>query len=340
MFSNFFGEIKGYFGKPFIPAVWMPLLIFSGAILAVYFTGQGSLVTNWQEFWTFNIEIKILLVSTFLIIVTLIALVVHYLQVPISRLFEGYWQAIPFFLSVVASRKKNYYQKQFLRYFNILDTLEESIPSLEQEIQKDKQPSPQKLSDLETQIARFNELSGKLTREFPPPRFRQQIMPTRLGNIYKAAELYSLDRYGVDSVVFWPRLLEVLPQTFLERLQETKIAVDTLLLFSLLCIVFSLMTVPYVLSCRVGLILLVICALGIPLGWLLYRSALLPANIYAELIRVAYDLYRRDLIHKFGLQLPISLAEEEKLWRELSNFILFGISLSANWKFNSLTEKA
>lgn len=339
MFSTVFGEIKGYFGKAFIPAVWIPLLIFSAAILTVYFSGQGSLVSNWQKFWTFNIEIKILLISTFLIIVTLIALVVHYLQVPISRLFEGYWQAIPFFRSVVASSKKNYYRKQFLRYFNILDTLEESIPSLELEIQKDKQPSPQKLLELETQEAKFDFFSGKLTREFPPPRFQQQIMPTRLGNIYKAAELYSLDRYGVDSIVFWPRLLEVLPQTFLERLQETKIAVDTLLLFSLLCIVFSLMAVPYVLFCKIGLILLMICALGIPLGWLLYQSALLPATVYSELIRVAYDLYRRDLIHKFGLQLPNALIEERKLWKELSNFILLGISLSASRQFDSFTEK-
>jgi hypothetical protein len=334
MINTFVGEIRGYFGKAFVPAVWIPLLIFSATILMVCFAGQGSLVVNWQKFWTFNIEIKILLITTFLIIVTLIALVVHYLQVPISRLFEGYWQSIPVLRSVM-SRKKNYYRKQFLRYFNILDTLEETIPSLEQELQKDKQPSPQKLSDLETQKAKFNELSEKLTREFPPPRFQQQIMPTRLGNIYKAAELYSLDRYGIDSVVFWPRLLEVLPQTFLERLQETKIAVDTLLLFSLLCIVFSVTAVPYALFYKVGFTLLVICALGIPLGWLLYWAALLPAGVYAELIRVAYDLYRRDLIHKFGLQLPSSLMEERKLWEELSSFILLGISLPANWQFDS-----
>ncbi|MPZ82153.1 MAG: hypothetical protein GEV28_17850 [Actinophytocola sp.] len=44
----------------------------------------------------------------------------------------------------------------------------------------------------------------------------ESLMPTRLGNVLRAAEDYphSNDRYGMDSAFFWPRLYSVLPDSF------------------------------------------------------------------------------------------------------------------------------
>ncbi len=44
------------------------------------------------------------------------------------------------------------------------------------------------------------------------PADASEVMPTRLGNILKNAELHPEDRYGIDAVVVWPRLYPLLPR--------------------------------------------------------------------------------------------------------------------------------
>src|SRR5260370_7047529 len=42
---------------------------------------------------------------------------------------------------------------------------------------------------------------------YPMPEYGvEKVMPTRLGNILKNAELYPHERYNIDSVLVWPRL--------------------------------------------------------------------------------------------------------------------------------------
>ena len=39
----------------------------------------------------------------------------------------------------------------------------------------------------------------------------EDVLPTRLGNVLRAAELYPLHRYGIDIAVLWTRLTMLLP---------------------------------------------------------------------------------------------------------------------------------
>lgn len=92
MFNKFLSEVKGYFGKAFVLAVWLPVLIFTVALVTVCMAGDNSPETVWQQWQQWADLNKSLLPATiFLFAVTLIAFVIHYLQVPITRLFEGYW---------------------------------------------------------------------------------------------------------------------------------------------------------------------------------------------------------------------------------------------------------
>jgi len=43
------------------------------------------------------------------------------------------------------------------------------------------------------------------------PAESDRHMPTKLGNILRAAELRSKDKYGLDAVICWPRLWLLLP---------------------------------------------------------------------------------------------------------------------------------
>jgi hypothetical protein len=55
---------------------------------------------------------------------------------------------------------------------------------------------------------------------YPRERWVDDVLPTRLGNILLAAERYPIERYGVDPVIFWPRLYPLLPAEFRQDYEE------------------------------------------------------------------------------------------------------------------------
>ena len=63
------------------------------------------------------------------------------------------------------------------------------------------------------------------------PRREADVMPTRLGNVLKAAETYPADteRYHLDAVFFWPRLIAVIPQSARDDLSDSRAGLALLL---------------------------------------------------------------------------------------------------------------
>ena len=327
VFTSLLGELKGWFGRAFLLAVWLPVFVFAGLGLAVYLAGAGRLASVAGAWAQWDADEKIILSAEFVVAVTLVAYALDFAQVFITRLFEGYWAELPL-LRPLGDWRRRRYERALRRLDERLEQLSEQIPALE-EGSRDSAPLR----------AELNNLVKRRLLSFPPPGYEAHLMPTRLGNLYKAAEIYPYDRYGLDSVIGWPRLREVLPDKFVERLQEVKTAVDFLLLFSLLSTLFSLLSVPYLLARGAQVSLVLACAAGLPLGWLSYRAALSPAQAYTELIKVAFDLHRRALLKALGLRPPDTLDEEKTLWRGISEFIYRGIPPSEDWQFEAAPAK-
>lgn len=326
MFTSLLGELKNWFGRAFLVAVWLPVFVFASAATAVYLAGVGALTSSAAMWAQWRVDEKIILSAKFIIVITLVAFVLDSVQVSITRLFEGYWDDLPLLRSF-GRRRQQRYKFEISRINKRLERLSEKIPKLE--------AAAQPVEPLKAELTRLVERRVG----FPPPGYEAHLMPTRLGNLYKAAELYPYDRYGMDTVIIWPRLREVLPDKIVERLQEIKTAVDFLLLFSALSIVFSLLAVPYLWARGAQAWLVLTCASGLPLGWLSYRAALSPAQAYAELLKVAFDLYRKALLKALGLHPPATLSQEQVLWRDISNFIFRGIPPDPDWQFDASAMK-
>lgn len=155
------------------------------------------------------------------------------------------------------------------------------------------------------------------------PRRKEDLLPTRLGNVLKGAEAYPADdeRYAMDAVFFWPRLYAVLPDPMRQTLGSARSSLDLLLTTSLLGLLYAVIAGVTLLGTRswdwrlwgaeVGG--------GLIVGLLAYRSALSSATVYTELVRSAFDLYRRDLLKQFGFPPPPTLEAERTLWRNLGH---------------------
>ena len=153
------------------------------------------------------------------------------------------------------------------------------------------------------------------------PRRADDLLPTRLGNVLKAAELYPSDdgRYGMDAVFFWPRLYMVLPETMRSSLQDARSSLDLMLVTSALGIVYALASICFLALTRStdGWVWLAAVGGGTLVALGAYRGAVGAAVIYGELVRTAFDLYRGTLLAQLGYAAPGSLADERALWENL-----------------------
>ena len=230
MFTTFLETISGYFNKRLILSAFFPALAFGGFNLLVYVILQGS--TDSIELWlALPLEWQISLSVLFFGILLFVGYLLEAFSVSLTRLYEGYWENIPWLRARIESRRKFYqsywdYLKSEFKWF------EEQITPLEDKAQN---PPPGETSEekrsCKAQIDRFYAELSRYEREwflFYPAR-RALVMPTKLGNILRAAELYPLLRYNVDAVVTWPRLQSLLPEEFASGLRDAKASVDLLL---------------------------------------------------------------------------------------------------------------
>jgi hypothetical protein len=227
------------------------------------------------------------------------AIVAQPLQLGLVRWLEGYWPR------PLADRGRARYERR--------------VAALEAATAPRRKPlTPEEL-------ATMSDAASEL-RLLPP---REHVMPTRLGNALRAAEVRAGEPYGLDAVVAWPRLYPLLSDPVRAVVDGQRDALDVNARF---CSVFAAAAViSAALLATYGWWLLV-AAGWLVLAWLAYRAAVAAAIAYGESIRAAVDLHRFTLLEALHLPLPATPAEERELNARLSRFLLQGVPLDAPYQ--------
>jgi len=154
----------------------------------------------------------------------------------------------------------------------------------------------------------------RIYRGYPLPTQPRQVMPTRLGNVLRNAELYPRDRYGLDAIIAWPRLYPLLPDPVVARLAAARADLEFLVVVSALAAAFAVLSGGYLLIAGAPWWAFVACFLG---GAIVARSAYQGAVEacagYADHVKVAFDLYRRELLK----HVAPDATEERAHWQGL-----------------------
>lgn len=153
---------------------------------------------------------------------------------------------------------------------------------------------------------------------YPPLTQPGQVMPTRLGNVLKSAELYPYTRYSIDAVLTWPRLYHHLPERFLSTFSSAKADLDLMLGLCALAALFGAGAATYLAVVGGPVWMFLACLWGsAAVAHLTYRSALSNAVIYGHQVRIAFDLYRDELRQHLGDRPPRDEADERDYWLRL-----------------------
>jgi hypothetical protein len=149
-------------------------------------------------------------------------------------------------------------------------------------------------------------------------------MPTKLGNVLKAAERYGKERYGIDTVILWYRLATVAPAEIRQVLVDARADMDRWIGALAVTGFFALATVhaSYVSGERGPL---VAGAFSVALTPLLYSFGVRAAGNYGQALRALVDVSRFELAKAFGIELPEDANAERELWGAVSNLAAWGM---------------
>ncbi len=148
------------------------------------------------------------------------------------------------------------------------------------------------------------------------------MKPTRLGNVLVSAENYPYTLYRLDAVLWWPRLSTLLPDTFRSQVDTNLTPMLAMLNFSMLLTLFAFGGgVAVLLTHGLWWVFCLVFLGGLLIAWGCYLAAAIQAVDYSELVRVAFDLYRYDLLKQMHVPLPDNLFQERLLWDVLNQWL-------------------
>jgi hypothetical protein len=231
--------------------------------------------------------------------ITLLAVLLHPLQLPLVRLLEGYWHRRPLrWLARLGVRRQ---QRMWDRLVRGMEVGEQPTPAAVQEAGR-----------------------SLWTWERCFPHLREDVMPTALGNALRAMEDRAGRPYGLGTIVTWPRLYPLLGDTVRAVVDDRRDAVDLTARLAATASVTGVIAAA--LLARHGSWLLV-ALVPLLLAWVAYRSAVVAAMAYGEAVRVAFDLHRLDLYAALHLEVPHDPQAERKLGASLSDHWRQGVEL-------------
>lgn len=159
----------------------------------------------------------------------------------------------------------------------------------------------------------------ELAERFPE---KEWILPTSLGNIIRAFEVYPRIMYGLDDIYGWNRLLAVLPKSYITQIDDAKSQTDFWLNLTVLSFLALLEYAGFTIYTG-HLRVYWFPALMVVSAFLAYKLAGGAALEWGELIKSAYDVFLPKLIKEAHLQPPKTKDEDYEQWHRFSQAIIY-----------------
>ncbi|MFC8304383.1 hypothetical protein ACFUCV_11940 [Specibacter sp. NPDC057265] len=182
---------------------------------------------------------------------------------------------------------------------------------------------------------RSQNAESQIRQRFPA---EDRLLPTALGNALRASEDSVGQRYGLESVIIWPRLFHLLPERVRagmdDEVTQLDVSVRLAVTWTLAGIVSFLWLIrdpaallehPLWLAVMIGTLLL---------ARLSYQSAVESAIAQGVDLEVAIDLYRARVIDAMRLHPTVSLDEERRVFGELCELFQTPPTSAINLRFN------
>jgi hypothetical protein len=340
LLAAFWSGLGGELAKHWAARILTPAFAFWAAGLAlVWWSEHGDRVRDGG--WAEELEAtarpleqlptvaQVVLVVGALLLLAASALIAERLTLPLLKLLEGYWSRPAWLRDLLVSYRRRR-RRRWATAVNELQRKEERGDLTRYEMEELKHLGEADAlgpedSEREAELRRRQQSFGAAElaalergRAYlrSSPRDDRFAMPTRLGDVLRAAELRPADKYGLDSVVCWYRLWVLLPTEIRTEIAETRLELDRavrIFLWGALFIVWA----PWLWWVAVPI------AVVVPL--LAYSFSMLSAAaLFGDLSETAFDLHRMELYDALHLPRPSSAADEREHGKQLTGILWHG----------------
>jgi hypothetical protein len=184
-------------------------------------------------------------------------------------------------------------------------------------------PAPDRLESLPS----AQQVAQSLKQRFPQDEAAMQ--PTLFGDVLATASEYPRIVYAMDGLLWWPRLSPLVAPNLQDALAGAQAPMMALLNLTVVFVAVAL-EAPIWLGIASGRWpdAIVVALVSLLLARLCYRAAAGQAGEVGSQIRVAFDLYRHEILRQLDLQIPADLTAERALWKDLTDQML-GLSPAA-----------
>jgi len=283
-------------GREFLIGFVLPATLFLLSLKAIDGSFDIGLLTVAKD-----TEVLGIVIVPFVII--LIAILLTAINRPIIRTLEGYGKLNP--LRLCRSRQIYKFNK-------------EVKPVLEEKKRLDaaRKIDPNAVS----RLSDFSTLLLKAVTYYPDEA--EFVLPTKFGNIMRAAEVYPRVVYEIESIQAWNRLQLLLPNRAKEQIKESRAMLDfivnLLFLSSLIILVYLGFSIwrhdsPHMFIPLIALLTIVVAWIYLPVT----------ATQWGETIKSVFDIHRGLLARNLGFTVPKDPEEEVHMWDQISRMMVF-----------------
>lgn len=337
-------KIGRYFGVvSVLPSMF--LVLWSTALVASDswrgkpdFRLLGSRMSNWSVSGAAWLLIATLLVALFL----------HPLQFAMTQLLEGYWGTshLARLATSIGVRRHRRRTRRLKKTRAVLKR--RRIASINSDLQQhflqtaneDDNPNnwdTEELNDRREAVIASDlgdKLAGTLAteqaitwtlRNYPYPK---RTLPTRLGNVLRAAEDKAGTQYGLDALQTVPLLSLVAAERHIQYVDESREQLDTAVRFCTVSLLASILSVTFLINDKLWLLGALI---PYALAYVAYRAAVVAAGEYTTAVKTVIDLDRFALYESLRIEQPRDTAEERRVNKSLMD--LLGGSRNANVRY-------
>jgi hypothetical protein len=150
----------------------------------------------------------------------------------------------------------------------------------------------------------------------------KKVLPTKFGNVIASSEFYPYRRYGMDSIILWPRVLPILvKEKFSEFVSQKKTSLDLFMNMFFVTIILSIELTSVFFYLHEYDLIAYSFIFGTVLTIIFYNAAIMSAIGWGLSIRVTFDVYKENLRKAFKLKPVNSFKEEKEQWKSLCHFI-------------------
>jgi hypothetical protein len=315
MLTKFWEGLGGKLAEQWAARILTPAFVFWTGGLAAWVWGNlgddirtkgwtAALQEQTSKLQTLPVALQVTLVVVILLGLVGSAAVAERLTLPLLRILEGYW---PTWLGGWL-QQRNFTRRQaaYMRAAELARRRDDKGLTAEED----------------GELARLEEQLRHAPATLP------LTMPTRLGNLLRAAEARPRERYGLDTVVCWPYLWLVLEKDTKDELTQARGALNAGTRFWFWGALFAVWTVW---TWWALLVAIVVCASTY------YVSMLSAAEVYGDLLEASFALQRTELYASLRWPPPASPNEELADGQALTAYLWRGLA-PAGFKFEPPTE--